>query len=81
MIIDLKINTEISVLLDQSGIEIYVGDEESPTKQLSIDSLVVDFLDSRLIGSKYYDVEDVIEVRDAFQRGLDSLNAAVKNSA
>jgi len=80
-IFNLDFKQEVSVLLDVNGVEIFVGDDESPTKKLSLDTLIVEFLESRWISQNgLTDIEDVMVVRDAIQRSLDTLNAALENA-
>jgi hypothetical protein len=78
---NLEFKQEISIFLDINGIEIFVGDDELPTKTLSIDTLIVEFIESRWISqNELCEIEDVIAVRDALQRGLDTLNSALENA-
>ena len=75
-----KVEIDISNLLDVNGVETYIYDIETPAFKTSIESLVVEFLESREINGEYQDKEDIQKVRDSFQRGLDSLNNALKNT-
>ena len=78
---NLEFKQEISIFLDINGIEIFVGDDESPTKTFSIDTLIVEFIESRWISqNELCEIEDVIAVRDTLQRGLDTLNSALENA-
>lgn len=74
-----KVEIEISNLLDVNGVETYLWEDEHPSVKTSIDKLVVEFLESREVCGSYHDKEDIEQVRDAFQRGLDTLNVALKN--
>ena len=72
------LDVEMSMLLDTNGVDLYVGEDQAPTYNSSIDSLVFEFLDSRMLGDNQYDVDDVRQLRDSFQRGLDTLNGALE---
>lgn len=74
-----KVVIEVSNLLDVDGVETYFWEDEYPSVKTSIDKLVVEFLESREVDGSYHDKEDIEKVRDAFQRGLDTLNAALEN--
>jgi len=74
-----NIEVEVSSILDVDGVETYFFTDENPTMKTSIDKLIIEFLDSREINGEYHHKEDIEQVRDAFQRGLDTLNAALKN--
>ena len=79
-VFNLELKQELSLFLDINGIEIFVGDDESPTKTFSIDTLIVEFIESRWISqNELCEIEDVIAVRDALQRSIDTLNTALKN--
>lgn len=75
-----KVEIDISNILDINGVETYIYDSETPAFKTSIEKLVVEFLDSREIDGSYTDKEDIAQVRDSFQRGLDTLNAAMRNA-
>ena len=80
-VLNLELKQELSLFLDINGIEIFVGDGESPTKTFSIDTLIVEFIESRWISqNELCEIEDVIAVRDTLQRGLDTLNSALENA-
>lgn len=74
-----KAELDVSNILDIDGVETYFFTNEYPSLKTSIDKLVTEFLESREINGKYTELEDIKKVRDAFQRGLDTLNFALKN--
>ena len=73
-----NIKVDVSVFLDTDGIEVYIGDDETPLQTISLESMLNEFIELRSVGNKICDVEDVKSVRDSLARWVYILNSLLE---
>lgn len=75
-----KLTSEVSLLFDMDGIELYLGEAEMPANNWSLEELIDDFIESRVCMGQVSEVDrpDVKQVRKQLKALDKKLKKALK---
>jgi hypothetical protein len=78
MTTEITVNAEVSILLSPGGVDLYVGDAETPINSYSFDWLVNEFLDA--YGFGVFEYEEFNEELETLASSLEEMAAKIRDA-